>query len=146
MANPLDYFGDFEEDVEVIAVRYFSFSTEASLYAAHLKDAGIRCFISNANSVTMLPLEQPGIGLHIRLEDREAALEILRNIDRQLAEEPTQAYHDADEEEIEYLKSIQEDAQGSNALLLLVILIILLLVFRTFARAAGWAPAFWDWF
>jgi hypothetical protein len=146
MGNPLDYFGEFEEGIEVVAIRYFSFASEASLYAAHLRDAGIRCFVSNTNSVTMLPVEQPGIGLHIRSEDWDAAKEILLHIDRQLEEAPATNYHDADEEEIEYLRSVQENAGGSNALLWLVALIIVLLVFRTFARAAGLAPAFWDWF
>ena len=146
MENPLDYFGEFEEGIEVVAIRYFSFASEASLYAAHLRDAGIRCFVSNTNSVTMLPLEQPGIGLHIRSEDWAAATEILQSVDRQIQETPPVSYHDADEEEIEYLRSVQKDSQGSSALLWLVILIIALLVFRTFARAAGWAPSFWDWF
>lgn len=146
MGSPLDYFGEFEEGVEVVAIRYFSFASEASLYAAHLKDAGIRCFVSNANSMTMLPLEQAGIGLHIRSEDWEAAKTILQEIDRQVAEAPPTSYHDVDEEEIEYLRSVQEGPQGSNALMWLVALIIGLLIFRTFARAAGWAPSFWDWF
>lgn len=145
MGTPLDYFGEFEEGIEVIAIRYFSFASEASLYAAQLRDAGIRCFVSNTNSVTMLPLEQPGIGLHIRSEDRQAALEIIRAIDRQLQTPDNGSYHDADEEEIEYLRSVQEP-QGNNALLWLVLLIIGLLILRTFARAAGWAPVFWDWF
>lgn len=146
MGSPLDYFGEFEEGIEVVAVRYFSFESEASLYAAHLRDAGIRCFVSNTNSVTMLPLEQPAIGLHIRSEDWEAAKEILQNIDRQLQEEPAESYHDADEEEIEYLQSLKDSDQGNNALMWLVAIIIGLLVFRTFARAAGLAPVFWDWF
>ncbi len=146
MGSPLDYFGEFEEGIEVVAVRYFSFESEASLYAAHLRDAGIRCFVSNTNSVTMLPLEQPAIGLHIRSEDWEAANEILQNIDRQLQEEPAESYHDADEEEIEYLQSLKDSNQGNNALMWLVAIIIGLLVFRTFARAAGLAPVFWDWF
>lgn len=146
MSTPLDYFGEFEEGIEVIAIRYFSTISEASLYEAHLRDAGIRCFISNANSVTMLPLEQPGIGLHIRSDDREPALEILQEVDRQLRETPVESYHDIDEDEIEYLRSVQEGDQGSNALLWLVMLIIGMLVFRALARAAGWAPVFWDWF
>lgn len=146
MGSPLDYFGEFEEGIEVIAIRYFSFASEASLYAAHLRDADIRCFVSNTNSVTMLPVEQPGIGLHIRSEDWEAANEILQNIDRQMAETPAESYHEADEEEIEYLRSVQEGPQGSNALMWFIVIIIGLLVFRTFARAAGWAPTFWDWF
>ena len=146
MGDPLDYFGDFEENVRVITIRYFSFPPEASLYAARLREAGIRCFLSNTNSVTMLPLEQPGIGLHIREEDREGAQAILRDIDRQLREAPTASYHDADEEEIEYLRTLQEGEQGSNALLWIVVFIIGLLILRTISRAAGWAPSFWDWF
>lgn len=146
MENPLDHFEEFEENVQVVAIRYFSFASEASLYAAQLQDAGIRCFLSNTNSVTILPVEQPGIGLHVRAEDQVAALAILEQIDQQLDEAPDVSYHDADEQEIEYLRSVQEGEGGSNALLWLVALIIGLLIFRTFARAAGWAPVFWDWF
>ena len=146
MENPLDYFGGFEEDVRVVAVRYFSFVSEASLYAAQLREAGIHCFISNANSVTLLPVEQPGIGLHVRAEDADAADALIREIEEQAQQAPAVSFHDADEEEIEYLRSVNEEAQGSNALLWLVLLIIGLLIFRTFARAAGWAPVLWDWF
>lgn len=146
MDDPLDYFDDFEEDVQVIAIRYFSFTSEASLYAARLRAAGIRCFISNTNSVTMLPVEQPAIGLHIREEDRAAALTLIQSIDQQLATAPDISYHEADEEEIDYLRSVEEGEKGNNALLWLVALIIGLLVFRSFARAAGLAPVFWDWF
>src|SRR5690606_13415261 len=120
--------------------RYFSFYSEASLYAAQLREAGIRCFISNANSVTILPVEQPGMGLHVRAEDAVVANEIIAEIEEQFRQKPAESYHDADEEEIEYLKSVSEDAQGSNALLWLVGIIISLLIFRAFARAAGWAP------
>lgn len=146
MGSPLDYFGEFEEGVEVVAIRYFSFTSEASMYAAHLKDAGIRCFLSNTNSVTMLPVEQPGIGLHIRSEDWTEAQEILSEVDWQIQEAPAASYHDADAEEIEYLRTLEDSSKGSNALLWFVVIIIAFLVFRTFARAAGLAPTFWDWF
>lgn len=142
----MDYFGEFEEGVEVIAIRYFSFVSEASLYASHLRDGGIRCFVSNTNSFTMLPVEQPGIGLHIRAEDREAAVDIIRWVDQQMQQDPEESYHDIDEDEIAYLQDVKSDARGSNAVLWLVVLIIGLLILRTFARAAGWAPVFWDWF
>jgi hypothetical protein len=94
----------------------------------------------------MLPVEQPAIGLHIREEDREAALSLLQEIDRQMETEPDISYHEADEEEIAYLRSLEESEKGSNVLLWIVGMIIVLLVFRSFARAAGLAPVFWDWF
>lgn len=146
MDQPLDYFDQFEENVRVVALRYFHFATEAEMYAAHLRDAGIRCFVSNVNSVTMLPVEQPGIGLHIRDEDRALALQVVQRVDRQLREEPQESYHDADHEDIAYLRSLRHDAPGSNGLLWLVAIIVGLLLFRALARAAGWAPALWDWF
>ncbi|MCB0630613.1 MAG: hypothetical protein KDD15_12790 [Lewinella sp.] len=146
MDNPLDYFDEFEENVQVIAIRYFSFTSEASLYAARLREAGIRCFISNTNSVTMLPLEQPAVGLHIREEDRKAVLLLLQEIDGQMVSQPEDSFHDADEEEIAYLQSLKENEGGNNALLWVVGIIIALLVFRSFARAAGLAPVYWDWF
>ena len=146
MSELLDDFGEFEENVQVIAIRYFLFDSEAQLYAARLKEAGIRCFISNANTVSILPVEQPGIGLHIRADETKAAQAILTQIDHQLQEDPQQSYHDADEEEIEYLRSLKEGTQGGNALLWIVAIIIGLLIFRSLARAAGWAPSYWDWF
>lgn len=146
MDQPLDYFDEFEENVQIIALRYFHFPTEAQLYAAHLRDAGIRCFVSNVNSVTMLPVEQPGIGLHIRAEDHDLARQVIQRVDRQLREEPHENYHDADHEDIDYLRSLGADAPGSRGLLWAVALIVGLLILRALARAAGWAPALWDWF
>lgn len=146
MEDPLDYFDEFDDNVKVIVIRYFSFPSEAGLHAARLRSAGIPCFISNTNSVTMLPVEQPALGLHIREQDREVALTVLQEMDEQSAENSETSYHDADAGEIDYMRSLAEDAKGNKALLWVVGIIIALLVFRSFARAAGLAPVYWDWF
>lgn len=54
----------------------------ANLARTRLEAAGIPCFLSNENLVSLMPLYSPitgGVRLHVRLSDVEAALAILHD-------------------------------------------------------------------
>ncbi|MCB0547304.1 MAG: DUF2007 domain-containing protein [Phaeodactylibacter sp.] len=147
----LDYFGDFEEGTRIVPLKYFFFESEARLYAARLKEAGIPCFISNANIMTALPLGGGGgIGLHIREADLADATRIVTLLD--LQEEnggQDDTFHDADYDDIEYQRALNEPPMAikpGHAWYWLVIGIVLLVILRAFLRAAGVVESWRDFF
>ncbi len=143
----LDYFGDDEfYKGRIIAIKYFYFESQARLYAARLKEAGIRSFVSNANTITAFPLGEGGIGLHIREDDTEDAVPIIREMDKNNRNEPQNiSFHDADREDIEYEKQLAEKRNKIHPVFTIIVFILLLLIFRAFLRANGfsfWGDAF----
>lgn len=136
--NILDYFGEFEENVKIVVLKYFYFESEARLYAARLKEAGITSFISNANIVTALPLGEGGIGLHIREADLEAALEIVQQLDSNKNQDAEQSFHDADLAEIEYQRQLNQGNQAqSDRVYWLLGLLIALILLQIYLQSIG---------
>ncbi|MCB0552672.1 MAG: DUF2007 domain-containing protein [Phaeodactylibacter sp.] len=138
----LDHFEEFEENTRIVVVRKFFFESQASLYSARLKEAGIPNFISNANMMTALPLiEGGGIGLHIREQDLEEASRIVAQLDYQ-DQNPSpdeDSFHDADYDEIEFQKAMAEGDHTNTGKVIfwIVVGIVLLLILRAYLRAAG---------
>lgn len=103
----LDYFEDsFDARTRVVAVRHYAFESEARLYEVRLKNAGIPCFLSNANVNTAFPLGGGDIGLHVRHRDQSRADELLRAMEAQMNAE--QDFRDADEDDIAFEKAVHE--------------------------------------
>ncbi|MEZ4985300.1 MAG: hypothetical protein R2795_09735 [Saprospiraceae bacterium] len=74
---PPDFFPP-EGDDSIALLRYFYFDTEAQFAALQLRSVGIQCFVSNANSQTILPMGQGWIGLHVFQRDVAPAVAVLR--------------------------------------------------------------------
>lgn len=143
----LDNLEDFDEQTRIVVVKHFYFESQARLYAARLKEAGIKCVVANATLQTMLPVEQGGIKLLVRETDLEEASQIVRQMDLQNRESGTEAnYHDIDQQGIAYLQSLDKEKKGNVWLQWLVVLILLLLLIRAFLRAGGWIDSGWDFF
>lgn len=143
----LDNFEEFDEQTRIVVVKHFYFESQARLYAARLRQAGIKCVVSNATLQTMLPVEQGGIKLLVRETDLAEASQIVRQMDRQNNAAATEAtYHDIDEQGIAYLQSLEKEKKGNVWLQWLVVLILLLLLIRAFLRAGGWIDSRWDFF
>jgi hypothetical protein len=71
----------------------------ANLARTRLEAAGIPCFLSNEQLVSLLPLYSPitgGVRLHVRQRDAEAAAEILRTVPVPPATGPDEASFAAD--------------------------------------------------
>ena len=67
----------FQSDDDGVVVGKFYDQLEANVSAARLRSEGVPCFITNAFSQGMMPNTQSFVSLHVRLEDREQAREIL---------------------------------------------------------------------
>ena len=144
----LDYFSDDEfYKGRIIAIKYFYFETQAMIYAARLKQVGIRSFVSNANTITAFPLGEGGIGLHIKEDDTEDAIGIIREMDKNnKIGLQNISYHDADLDDIEYEKQIAEKRDKIDPVFILIIFILLLLIIRAFPKRLQalhfWGDAF----
>lgn len=71
----------------------------ANLARTRLEAAGIPCFLSNENLVSIMPLYSPitgGVRLHVRQGDVEAAIAVLREVPVPLATTPDEASFAAD--------------------------------------------------
>jgi len=148
----LDHFGAFEEGSRIVAVKHFFLESEAYLYAARLREAGIPHYISNANIMTAIPLGGGGgIGLNVRQKDLAEASRIIARLDYQQSRPPDEDYRNADEDEIEYLRDLhgeasEEQSQTSKYIYWGIITVIVLLIIRAFLRAAGLVESWRDYF
>lgn len=148
----LDHFGEFEQGSRIVAAKHFFLESEAYLYAARLREAGIPHYISNANVMTVIPLGGGGgIGLHVRENDLAEASRIIARLDFQKSRQPEEDYRNADEDEIEYLRnlhgeSLEAQNKWGNAIYWGIIVVILLLIVRAFLRAAGLVESWRDYF
>ncbi|OGX85447.1 putative signal transducing protein [Hymenobacter glacialis] len=71
----------------------------ANLARTRLEAAGIPCFLSNENLVSIMPLYSPitgGVRLHVRQRDAEAAIAVLSEVPVPLATTPDVASFAAD--------------------------------------------------
>ena len=145
----LDYFGEFEQryrnSKKIITVKYFYYESQARLYAAKLRDEEIPCFISNANSITAFPLGGGGIGLHVMEDDSSMALHIIKEMDKANQRgHLDDDFYDADEEDIEYLKSLKTTNDLFKPALAFALILISLILVRAFLRANGAVSSWWD--
>jgi hypothetical protein len=135
----LDYIGEEEYyKGKIIALRYFYFESQALLYAARLRDKQIKCFVSNTNSNTSFPLGNAGIGLHTREIDFGQSLKIIKEMDNNDRNGSQHiSFHDADQEDIAYERSLTEQGNKKIPLLILFLFIFSLIIFRALMRANG---------
>jgi hypothetical protein len=144
--NGPDDFEGFDQKTRILVLKQFFFESEAHIYAARLREAGIRCEIASATIQTMLPVEQAGIKLLIRESDLEEATQIVAVMDRQKEMVPEGPFHDIDKEEIVYLQEVEKDKKGNRNLLWIALFILVILILRAFLRGAGLIDSRWDFF
>lgn len=131
---------DFRDDDRIIVIQHFWSESEAHLYVAHLKAAGIPCFLSDTNIMTALPLGGGGgIALHIREQDRIEAQRIISRLNFKGREQSQSATPD---------QTVTPNPPFSwrQQLLFLLVVLALLLLLRAFLRAAGWVERWPDGF
>lgn len=143
--NILDHFEGFDADSRIVTLRYFGQPTQAHLYAARLREAGIPCFVSNVNTMTALPLGHVGIGLQVKESDAAPAARVIARLDMQLRKAPEEySFHEADLDDIEFQRQLTEGRQSYDRLYLLILFIVALIILRAFLRAAGLVDTWWD--
>ena len=133
----LDYFADNEYyKGRIIAIKYFYFESQAMLYAARLREVGIRCFVSNTNTITAFPLGDGGIGLHIREKDSEEAIHIIRLMDKNNLQDCNDfSFRDADEDDIQYFINVSKLNNKIDRTYITIVVILLLVILSSFLRA-----------
>ena len=133
----LDYFADNEYyKGRIIAIKYFYFESQASLYAARLREADIRCFVSNVNTITAFPMGDGGIGLHIREKDRDDAIHIIRQLDNNNLHDGNEfSFRDADEDDIQYFINVNEKNNKIDSAYISIVIILLLVILSSFLIA-----------
>jgi len=146
--EPQDDFKDqFEKNTKIVSVKVFYFESKARLYAARLKEVGIKSFISNANTTTIIPLGEGGIRLHVKEEDATQALTIIRKLDIYSQREVEESFHDSDKEDIAYERDLKNPPKNNIRILILIVsIIILLIILRAFLRASGMVESWRDFF
>ena len=121
--------------MEIVKIKSFFTEQEARLYEARLKEAGIPSFVSDANTITAIPLGAGGIGLHVRLEDVEAASLIVEKLDlATYTDNADESFHEADYDDIEYQRSLNKPV-GSNWWLIWVFVLVAILLIWQFYNA-----------
>lgn len=141
--NYYEEFDGFDKKTRILVLKQFFFESEAHIYAARLREEGIRCEISSATIQTILPVEQAGIKLLVRESDLEEATKIIALMDMQKEMVPEGPFHDIDKDEIKYMQEVEK---GNRNLLWIVLFILAILVLRAFLRAAGLIDSSWDFF
>ena len=133
----LDYFANNEYyKGRIIAIKYFYFESQVTLYAARLREVGIRCFVSNTNTITAFPLGNGGIGLHIREKDIEEASHVIRLMDKNnLQDRNDFSFRDADEEDIQYFINVSKRNNKIDRTYITIVVILVLVILSSFLRA-----------
>ena len=141
----LDYFADNEYyKGRIIAIKYFYFESQARLYAARLREVGIKCFVSNANTITAFPLGDGGIGLHIREKDFEEASQIIRKMDKNnLHDQNDFSFRDADEDDIQFFIDVSKKNNKIDRAYITIVIILLLVILSSFLIAMDSTIAFY---
>lgn len=134
----LDYFeAQYDPHVRIVTVKTFQFESLASLYAAKLKQAGIDCFVSNANTITAFPIGTGGIGLHVKARDQQMALQLIAEMDANQVAPLEEDFRDAGHEEIAYQKSLNHpDYRHPQWVWWTLAAVIGLLILRAFYRSS----------
>lgn len=101
----------FRNNVKLVIAKRFVFEARANIYAAYLRESGIKCFISNSATGTLIPFVEGGFLLHVSENDLEDALELIREMDENAALPVEEDYHDADISDIEYAREVNEYEQ-----------------------------------
>ncbi len=144
----LDAPDDFDGSLRIVTVKHFDQETEAYLFTAQLRAAGIPNFLSNSTASAALPLlPSLGIGVHVLEEDLPDASKVLARMQYRQQNPPEEKFFDADHEDIIYQQTLTNSKKKTYPVILSwLIVVILLLLIRAWIRAIGWAnfydPAF----
>jgi hypothetical protein len=117
--------------VQTVQIKTFHAQTQAYVYAAAFHQAQLPHFLSNEHSSALMfpPMWAQGIGLHVRMQDRKLALELIKRLEAQENQPMDEDFREADLAEIQYQQDLHEaqmraqnPSLGTWLLLILVII------------------------
>jgi len=138
----LDFEGAYDQNSRLVIIQAYGTDSEARIAAARLREAGISCTISHSLVNAMLPLIGESIRLYVKEDDVQRASYIVAKLNR--TEESVVSYHDADHDDIEYLKAVHTTPGVNKYALWLFWILAALLVLRALLRASGIMQGWYD--
>lgn len=128
---------DYWRAVQTVRIKTFHAQTQAYVYAAAFHQAQLPHFLSNEHSSSLMypPLLAQGIGLHVRMQDQKAAIELLKRLDAQENQKSEEDFREADLAEIQYqqdLHKARERAQNPSLLTWILLILGVIFVFVLF--------------
>jgi hypothetical protein len=128
-----------EED-EFVILRFFSSESEAHIVSALLTKEGVPNFLSSQLMNQLLPLGNGAISMHVRLYDRERAIELLHEFEWSQLHNLDDIEIDLSEGKIVYQPKIQQkDPYYKVYIILIVAITLILLVQAIWGRAIGFS-------
>ena len=122
---------------QLVQVKQFYLESEASIYAARLRESGIEAFLQNDTVYVMLPVGEKGIRLFVPIVDLELANDLISEMDRNKIKPLEESFHDANHEDILYQKSLHEGAVSSKMMYVAVIMSAILILYVCYLSSSG---------
>ena len=125
-------------DDEFVILRFFSSESEAHIVSALLTKEGIPNFLSSQLMNQLLPLGNGAISMHVRLQDREHAIELLHEFEWSQLHNLDDIEIDLSEGKIVYHPKIKhQDPYNRVYIILIIVISIILIVQAIWGRAIG---------
>jgi len=122
---------------QLVLLKHFYFESEASIYTARLREAGIAALLQNDTAYVMLPVGEKGIRLFVPVSDVDFALEIVKEMDLNKTQPVEESFHDADHDDILYQKSLHEGQVSGRMMYVAIVMSIVLVLYVCYLSSQG---------
>jgi len=122
---------------QLVLLKQFYLESEASIYTARLREAGIEAFLQNDTAYVMLPVGEKGIRLFVPVSDADLAMEIVKEMDLNKTQPIEESFHDADLEEILYQKSLHEGQVSGRMMYVAIVMSVVLVLYVCYLSSQG---------
>lgn len=122
---------------QLVLLKQFYLESEASIYSARLRDAGIKAFLQNDTAYVMLPVGEKGIRLFVPVSDLDDAMAIVKEMDLNKTQPIDESFHDADLEDILYQKSLHERQVSSRMMYVAITMSVILILYVCYLSSQG---------
>lgn len=122
---------------ELVLLKQFYLESEASIYTARLRDAGIKAFLQNDTAYVMLPVGEKGIRLFVPVSDVAYAMEIVQEMDQNKTQPLEESFHDASLEDILYQKSLHEGQVSKRMMYVAIVMSVILILYVCYLSSQG---------
>jgi len=121
----------------LVLLKQFYLESEASIYTARLRDAGISALLQNDTAYVMLPVGEKGIRLFVPVSDVEFAMDIVREMDENKSQPLEESFHDADLDDILYQKSLHQGQVSGRMMYVAIAMSVVLVLYVCYLSSQG---------
>ena len=122
---------------QLVLVKQFYLESEAAIYAARMRESGIKAILQNDTAYVMLPVGEKGIRLFVPVGDIEFANDLIGEMDRNSLQPVDESFHDADLDDILYQKALHHGAVSSKMMYIAIIMSIILILYVCYLSSSG---------